>query len=135
MAQMPYRRERIWQQADAFAQAVEELIAKGRLDMVPYIRDQLMRAAYSAAANIAEGRGRGTAPDYGAFLDRARGSIAECDYWVLVLARRGVLSADEADRLKNWAEGISLGIWTARNGLRTASGRPVPTKRQPSVPP
>jgi four helix bundle protein len=134
MAEMPYKLERIWQQADVFAQAIEALIDSRRLDNIPYIRDQLMRAAYSTAANIAEGRGRGSGPDYGGFIDYSRGSMSEAHYWELVLTRRKVLSSEEGQHLMTWAEGISLGIWTTRNGLRAANGRQVPPRRRKPEP-
>jgi four helix bundle protein len=126
MAQMPYMRLRIWQEADEFAFSVDQLVQSTRIANTRFLRDQLTRSAYSAPANIAEGRGRGTRADYAAFLDRARGSLHEAHYWLHAAFRRGDITEEQHRSHSEWAERISVAIWNARNRLREADGRPVP---------
>ena len=47
---------------------------------------QMRRAAVSNAANIAEGRGRDTDPDFARFLTMSLGSVSELEYF-LILAK------------------------------------------------
>jgi len=54
---------------------------------------QLVRAADSVGANIAEAHGRATLPDQRRLLHVARGSLLEAEHWVDVAAHRRLLDA------------------------------------------
>ena len=82
-----YRKLTVWQKAhalalDAYADSSEYL---GRPDGWA-LRDQIRRAAISIPANIAEGTGRGSDPDFRRFLFHSLGSANELEY-DLLLAR------------------------------------------------
>jgi four helix bundle protein len=51
---------------------------------------QLVRAADSIGANIAEGLGRGTLPDQRRFFLIARGSLHETEHWLELASQRGL---------------------------------------------
>ena len=59
---------------------------------------QLLRAAASIPANIAEGHARGTRKDYANFVSVARGSLAETETFLLLAVRTGLLQEDHAAR-------------------------------------
>ena len=75
------------------AREIEAFVECPELRVRPYFRDQLARSAHSIAANIAEGLGRATPLDTASFLDRARGSLFETDYWIGVLKARGLVDS------------------------------------------
>jgi len=52
---------------------------------------QLVRAADSIGANIAEGLGRGTLADQRRFFRIANGSLKETEHWLELASRRGLL--------------------------------------------
>ena len=53
-------------------------LSKRLQGMDRHARDQLLRASQSILLNIAEGNGKGTAPDRRCFFEIARGSALEC---------------------------------------------------------
>ena len=61
---------------------------------------QLVRAADSIGANIAEGEGRGSYKENKRFVRIARGSVNETRHWLRRAFRRGLLSTQEIDGLK-----------------------------------
>jgi four helix bundle protein len=76
--------------------------------------DQLIRAADSVPANIAEATGRWTAADKRRFLLIARGSLHETENWLERASNRGLLSPDLLDRIPEIARTL--------NGLIRAAG-------------
>src|SRR5438876_10222808 len=61
---------------------------------------QLVRAADSIGANIAEGTGRGTFLDNRRFVRIARGSLNETQHWLRRAYKRQLLSSKEVGNLK-----------------------------------
>ena len=92
-----FKRLKAWQHADDLASAMfhaaQQLPSQHR-----WLASQIARAAVSVPANIAEGYGRGSLGDYLRFLDIARGSLAETEYYVHFLAKENLV--DEATEKK-----------------------------------
>lgn len=63
------------------------------------ITAQMIRAAVSIPANIAEGHARATRKDYAHFVSIARGSAAELETLVLLVERAGFASAADTEPL------------------------------------
>jgi four helix bundle protein len=61
---------------------------------------QLVRAADSIGANIAEGSGRGSSQDYRRFLRMARGSLYETLYWLRRADKRKLITAKQTEDLR-----------------------------------
>lgn len=60
---------------------------------------QLVRAADSVGANIAEGSGRGTNPELRRFLRISRGSLYETKHWLRRAYRRRLLTEKQVNEL------------------------------------
>ena len=61
---------------------------------------QIIRAADSIGANIAEGSGRGSDKDYSRFLKISRGSLYETKHWLRRAYKRKLLTQEQINELK-----------------------------------
>jgi four helix bundle protein len=95
-----FRQLGLWQKAQGFAVEVARLV-----NSLPHRRSsdvagsQLVRAATSIAANIAEGHGRFTLPAYRNHLSIAKGTACEAQSWLDLLLRLGHVDAAAAQYL------------------------------------
>jgi four helix bundle protein len=79
------------------------------------LTSQLLRAAASVPANIAEGHARGTRKDYAHFVSIARGSLAETETILLLLVDVALLTDEHVEP----ALGICSETGRMLNGLLT----------------
>ncbi len=78
---------------------------------------QLIRAAISIPANIAEGNARGTRKDYANFVSIARGSAAELETLLLLTAEAGLAPASRIDNLLARVEEVGRMLTGLRRSL------------------
>ena len=80
------------------------------------LTSQLLGAAASVPANIAEGHARGTRKDYANFVSIARGSLAETETFVMLAVKVRLLTADDAKTALALCSEISrmLTAWLGR---------------------
>ena len=76
-----------WQKAMALAEIAYRIARSLPREERYHIGSQIIRAAISVPANIAEGCGRGAKRDYARFLSIARGSLAELETHLLLAFR------------------------------------------------
>jgi len=116
---------------------LSEKLADGIWDVVehwpPLARDtvgkQLIRAADSVGANLAEGVGRGTFQDNRRFIRVARGSLYETKHWLRRAYRRKLLNPKTIDFLKTNLDELSPRLNRYLKSVGTK--RAVPQQRTP----
>jgi four helix bundle protein len=86
------------------------------------ITSQLLRAAASVPANVAEGWMRGTRKDYAHFISIARGSLAELETFLLLSVRTGLIAARETEAAMVIADKLGRQL----NVLRSRLSKPTP---------
>lgn len=92
-----FRKIKAWQLADDLAVAVYEDSKGFPREEIYGITSQVRRSASSVAADIVEGASRESAKDYAHFLQIARGSLAETQYFLHLAKRLGYLDEAQAD--------------------------------------
>ena len=101
MARSNFENLEVYRLSEKLADEVWEIVEK----WAPLARDtvgkQLIRAADSIGANIAEGAGRGAYQDNRRFIRVARGSLNETKHWLRRAYRRKLLREDTVASLKN----------------------------------
>ena len=91
-----YRDLLVWQKAMDLAEMSYDL-AKFMPKPEEYrLTSQLLRAAVSVPANIAEGHMRGTRKDYAHFIAMSRGSLAEVETLLMLAMRTKLLGNEKA---------------------------------------
>ena len=110
---------RVYALAEQLADEVWDVVCKWQTTPRDTVGKQLVRAADSIGANIAEGSGRGSNPDYRRFLRIARGSLCETQHWLRRAFRRKLLTNGQVQRLKKMVDSLA----PALNAYLTSIGR------------
>jgi four helix bundle protein len=90
---------------------------------------QMIRAAVSIAANIAEGHARATRKDYAHFVSIARGSAAELETLVLLAGDAELLSRDTTAAVLEKTERVARMLTRLHSRLKEAPDSTQPEPR------
>jgi four helix bundle protein len=113
----------VYQLSEKLADEIWELVRQWDNLARDTIGKQIVRAADSIGANIAEGFGRGTFQDNRRFVRIARGSLYETRHWLRRAFRRGLLSEPRIIALKPLIDelGPRLNAYLSSIGPRPSS--------------
>ncbi|MBA4062632.1 MAG: four helix bundle protein [Isosphaera sp.] len=100
MAKSNFQQLRVYQRAEQLADAIWEIVRPWPNFERDTIGKQLVRAAGSVGANIAEGHGRGSYQENRRFVKIARGSLNETQHWLRRAFARKLLTTDQVAALK-----------------------------------
>src|SRR5262245_37833909 len=91
---------RVCQLSEVLADRIWDIVLKWDFFAKDTVVRQMVKAADSVGANIAEGVGRGSFQDNRRFVRMARGSLYETRHWLRRAFRRSLLSASDIDHLR-----------------------------------
>jgi four helix bundle protein len=111
-----------WQKADELTSAVYRASAQ-LPPSAGWLKDQVLRCALSVPANIAEGHGRGSRLELLRFLDIARGSLSELEYFLHFLRKEELLPVSLVEELEEKRVGtarVLFGLWRSLKAMNPA---------------
>lgn len=94
-----FRKLNVWQKGHALALRVDRAASSIRATRHASLRSQLVRAAMSIPANIAEGRRQDSERDFARFLRYSVNSAYELEYHLVVSTDTGVIAETEASSM------------------------------------
>lgn len=100
MARSAFETLAVYQLSERIADEIWKVVARWNHFERDTVGKQLVRAADSIGANIAEGHGRGSDIDHRRFVKIARGSMNETAHFLRRAYRRDLLKATQVERLK-----------------------------------
>ena len=123
VARSAFEKLRVYGLSEELADCIWELVAKWDVFAKRTIGEQLVDAADSIGANIAEGYGRGSHKDNRRFVIISRGSLNETQHFLRRAYRRGLLSDEQVARLKLLLDELAPKL---NNYLKSIGPRPTP---------
>ena len=101
MVRTNFENLRVYQLSEEISDLIWEMVVKWKRLAQDTVGKQIIKAADSIGANIAEGTGRGSYADNRRFARIARGSLFEVKHWLRRAYRRDLLSENEVSKLQN----------------------------------
>jgi four helix bundle protein len=100
MSKTNFENLRVYQLSESLADTIWDIVEKWPEFARDTVGKQIVRAADSVGANIAEGTGRGSHADNKRFVRTARGSLYETKHFLRRAYRRKLLSPKQVNVLK-----------------------------------
>ena len=100
MASEPFEKLKVYQSAEQLSDSIWAIVVGWESFAKDTVGRQLVRAADSIGANIAEGAGRKSYADNKRFVVIARGSLAETRHFLRRAHKRKLLTQPETDTLQ-----------------------------------
>ncbi len=97
---LPFEKLQVFQLSEQLADDIWDMVIQWSDFEKDTVGKQLIRAADSVGANIAEGAGRGTKKENQRFVRIARGSLNEVRFWLRRAYRRDLLAEQKTESLK-----------------------------------
>jgi four helix bundle protein len=130
MASVSFEDLRVYRLAEDLADEVWQIVLKWDHFVRRTVGEQLVTAADSIGANIAEGTGRGSYKDNQRFVKIARGSLYETRHWLRRAYRRNLLREEDTQRIKPILDNLApqLNSYLKSIGKTLGSQRPKKTR-------
>jgi four helix bundle protein len=116
---------RIYLLSERLADQVWHVVARWDGFARDTVGKQLVRAADSIGANIAEGSGRGSSTDYRRFLRMSRGSLYETLHWLRRAYTRKLVTATQTKELRVIIDELSPSLNAYLRSVSKSASRAV----------
>ena len=107
MSKTNFENLRVYKLSEDLADSIWDIVLGWDSFAKGTVGKQIVRAADSIGANIAEGTGRGTFADNKRFVRIARGSLNETQHFLRRAFRRKLLTKPDVDKLKPLVDNLA----------------------------
>jgi four helix bundle protein len=107
MARTNFENLKVYRLSEDLADEIWEIASRWSNFGKDTVGKQIVKAAGSIGANIAEGTGRGSYADNRRFVRTARGSLYETRHWLRRAYRRKMLTEAQIERLRPLVDNLS----------------------------
>ena len=121
MARSNFEGLRVYQLAEELADRIWEIVMGWNIFARDTVGKQLVKAADSVGANIAEGTGRGTFVDNRRFVRISRGSLNETQHWLRRAYKRKLLNDKQIRSVKPLIDELAPKLNAYLNSIGTVS--------------
>jgi four helix bundle protein len=126
-ARTNFEKLRVYQLAEKLADEIWCIVEEWATFPKGTLGHQIVRAADSIGANIAEGSGRGSYQDNRRFVRIARGSLSEVQHWLRRAYKRNLLTSEQIDNLKPIIEELAPKINAYLKSIGKKEAKQFPT--------
>ena len=125
MAKSNFQNLRVYQLSEDLADEIWQIVLTWNNFSRDTVGKQLVRAADSIGANIAEGEGRGSFQDNRRFIKIARASLQETQHWLRRAFKRNLLTKEQTERLSPMVDKLAptLNAYLSSIGKTKDEGR------------
>ena len=113
----PFEKLRVYQLAEQLADEIWDIVKTWKYFEKITVRKQLVDAADSVGANIAEGAGRGTPKENRRFIRIARGSFNETKHWLRKSYRRNLIDEQQTANLNQMIDELGPSLNAYLNSI------------------
>jgi four helix bundle protein len=107
MARTNFENLRVYNLSETLSDEIWRIVIDWNHFLKDTVGKQLVRAADSVGANIAEGEGRGSYQDNRRFIRIARGSLQETQHWLRGAYQRDLLTEEQVKKIKPLLETLA----------------------------
>ena len=118
MARTNFESLKVYQLSEQLADSIWEIVLEWNVFARDTVGNQLVKAADSVGANIAEGTGRGTYVDNRRFVIIARGSLNETKHWLRRAFKRQLLTTKQINKVKPIIDELAPKLNAYLNSIR-----------------
>jgi four helix bundle protein len=122
---------RVYQRSEEVADLIWDIVGSWNLFARDTVGKQIVRAADSIGANIAEGCGRGAYADNRRFVRIARGSLNETRHWLRRAFRRKLLTPEQIETLASILEIFPKQLNAYLRSIRPSGNGTTPEQASP----
>ena len=107
MAKSDFENLKVYQMSEKLADEIWDVVLGWNRFARDRVGSQIVRAADSIGANIAEGAGRGSFPDNRRFIRIARGSLKETQHFLRRAYKRKLLDDNQVNKIKPLVDNLA----------------------------